>query len=232
MIAPSQPSTVRSMFARIARRYDRMNRLMTLGRYDTWCRRVVALARLPERGRLLDLGAGTGDLALEAVRRRPALSTVAADFTVEMMRVGRERRSGRHVRWAAADALNLPFPRNTFDAVACGYLMRNVADVDRGWAEQFRVLKPGGRVVCIDTTPPPRNALRPVVNFHLHTVIPLLGGLVAGDSRAYTYLPESTESFLPAERLAERMRRAGFQQVQFERRMFGTVAIHTGVKPA
>lgn len=221
---------VQSMFARIARRYDLMNRLMTLGQDVGWRRQVIQLARLPEAGRLLDLGTGTGDLAFEALGRHPSLLAVGGDFTLEMMRVGRDRQGGGRVRWAGTDALALPFPAGSFDAVTSGYLMRNVIDAPRAWAEQYRVLRPGGRVVCLDTTPPPRNLLRPFIQFHLHTVIPLMGRIVAGASDAYRYLPDSTERFLSAEALAEQMRAAGFQEVGFKRLMFGTMAIHWGTK--
>jgi demethylmenaquinone methyltransferase / 2-methoxy-6-polyprenyl-1,4-benzoquinol methylase len=219
---------VQAMFARIAGRYDLMNRLMTGGQDVRWRRLAIDLAQLPPGGRLLDLGTGTGDLALEAFGRDAGLLAIGADFTIEMMQVGRRRPGGQAVRWAGSDALNLPFGEAVFDAVTSGYLMRNVADVRRAWAEQFRVLKPGGRVVCLDTTPPPRNVLRPFINFHLHVVIPTLGRLVAGASDAYTYLPDSTEGFLPAEALAERMREAGFVEVGFRRLMLGTMALHWG----
>jgi demethylmenaquinone methyltransferase/2-methoxy-6-polyprenyl-1,4-benzoquinol methylase len=221
---------VQSMFARIAGRYDLMNRLMTAGQDVGWRRLTLDLAQLPMGGRLLDLGTGTGELALEALHRDPALDVVGGDFTVEMMRVGQARPNGRRVAWAGTDALNLPFPENTFDAVTSGYLMRNVVDVRQAWREQYRVLKPGGRVVCLDTTPPPHNLLHPFINFHLHVVIPTLGRLVAGESDAYTYLPDSTENFLPAERLAESLSAAGFKAVQFRRLMLGTMAIHWGEK--
>jgi len=121
-------------------------------------------------------------------------------------------------------------PGEQFDAVTSGYLMRNVADLPRALAEQWRVLKLGGRLVCLDTTPPPRNVLRPFLNFHLHVIIPVLGRLVAGASDAYTYLPESTEHFLTAEQLAERLRQAGFREVHFRRLMLGTMAVHWGTK--
>lgn len=219
------------MFGRIAGRYDVMNRLMTGGQDVRWRRLAMDRAALPPGGRLLDLGAGTGDLAFEALRRDPSVYALAADFTLPMMRVGRQRPEGRRVRWAGVDALHLPFEPNAFDAVVSGYLMRNVVDVRRAWAEQFRVLRPGGRVVCLDTTPPPRNLLRPFINFHLHVIIPTLGRLIAGASDAYTYLPDSTEGFLPAEALADRMTEAGFQDVGFQRMMFGTMALHWGVKP-
>jgi len=221
---------VQAMFAHIAGRYDLMNRLMTGGQDVAWRKQVVALAQLPRGGQLLDLGTGTGDLAFEALSHDATLRAVGGDFTLEMMRVGQARPAGRQVRWAGTDALNLPFPDNTFDAVTSGYLMRNVIDVRRAWAEQYRVLKPGGHVVCLDTTPPPRNLLYPFIQLHLHVVIPTLGRLIAGDSEAYTYLPDSTENFLPAEQLAERITAAGFRQVNFKRLMFGTMALHWGEK--
>ena len=105
-----------------------------------------------------------------------------------------------------------------------------MSDVRQALAEQRRVLRPGGRIVILDTTRPQRNLLTPLINIHFHTVIPTLGKLITGEGEAYTYLPESTENFLPAEQLAERMLEAGFRQVGFRRRMLGTIAIHWGTK--
>ncbi|MEK7311383.1 MAG: ubiquinone/menaquinone biosynthesis methyltransferase [Chloroflexota bacterium] len=221
---------VQNMFTRIAGRYDLMNRLMTGGQDVRWRKMAVALAALPPGGRLLDLGTGTGDIAAEALRVTPTILSVGGDFTLEMMRVGKSDPSRRAIRFVASDALNLPFPDNTFDAATSGYLMRNVIDVNHVWAEQYRVLKPGGRVVCLDTTPPPHNILYPFINFHLHVVIPALGRLITGASDAYTYLPDSTVNFLSAEKLAERMTQAGFKNVQFKRLVLGAMAIHWGVK--
>jgi demethylmenaquinone methyltransferase/2-methoxy-6-polyprenyl-1,4-benzoquinol methylase len=220
---------VQGMFARIARRYDLMNRLMTAGQDVRWRREVIRLAALPSRGSLLDLGAGTGDLARQALRQMPDCLPVAADFTLEMMLEGKRRLAERLV-WAAADALNLPFPGESFDAVVSGFLLRNVSDINQTLHEQYRVLKLGGRIVALDTTRPVRNALTPLINLHLHRVIPTLGRLIAGDAEAYRYLPDSTESFLSAEVLAKRMQAAGFREIGFYRVMFGTVAIHWGSK--
>lgn len=222
---------VQVMFGRIARRYDLMNRLMTVGQDISWRREVIRRAALKSGGMLLDLGAGTGDIAREGLAQVPDSTSVAADFTLPMMHVGQKRFEGqRGLHWSAADAQNLPFPTGSFEAVVSGFLLRNVPDVDQALNEQYRVLKPGGRIVALDTTPPPPGLLAPFIRFHLHTVIPTLGRLITGQAEAYTYLPDSTEGFLAAEKLAERMRRAGFKEVGFRRRMFGTVAIHWGEK--
>lgn len=226
---------VQNMFAQIAHRYDLMNRLMTFGQDVGWRREVLRRAALPAGGRLLDLGSGTGDLALEAQHHDPACLAVAGDFTLEMMRVGQQRlrQSGKTgPAWSGADALNLPFPPETFDAVISGFLMRNVGDLNQALREQVRVLKPGGRIVILDTTRPKASLFSPFIHLHMHVVIPLLGRLLSGASEAYRYLPDSTENFLSAEQLAERMQANGLAAVGYRRLNFGTIAIHWGSKPA
>ena len=219
------------MFDRIAGRYRLMNVLMTFGRDRSWRRAVVLAAALPPGGRLLDLASGTGDIALEALRQDPAARVTAADFSLEMMRVGRRRNGGSRVAWCAADALQLPFPDGTFDAVTSGYLLRNVADRPGAFREQARVVRPGGRVVCLDTSPPPASPLRPLVRLYLRRIIPLLGRLVAGERAAYAYLSASTEGFLAPEDLAAAMRSAGLVDVTYRSFMAGTIAVHVGARP-
>jgi demethylmenaquinone methyltransferase/2-methoxy-6-polyprenyl-1,4-benzoquinol methylase len=158
---------------------------------------------------------------------------VAADFTLEMMLAGRNRIEAEEhlsppMQWAATDALHLPFPSTAFDAVVSGFLLRNVIDLTRALAEQRRILKPGGRIVVLDTTRPPENILAPFLRTHLNVVIPNLGRIVTGDGDAYRYLPQTTQGFLRAEELAVRIMQAGFREVGFRRLMFGTIAIHWG----
>jgi len=226
---------VQNVFSRIANRYDLMNRLMTVGQDVRWRKEVIHRAGLAPGAYVLDLGAGTGDLGREALRQQPAAKVVAADFTLEMMRVGQRHSSpsgtaNGQVGWSAADALHLPFADRTFDVVVSGFLMRNVSDIPLALSEQLRVLKSGKWIVILDTTRPQSNLLSPFIWAHLHIIIPTLGGLVSGLRDEYTYLPESTENFLSAEQLCARMISAGFKQVGFRRRMFGTIAIHWGRK--
>jgi len=227
LTGPERASYVQDMFTRIAGRYDLMNRLMTGGQDVRWRRQVIRLARLRSGASLLDLGTGTGDLAREALVQVPRARVVAADFTLEMMRVGQRRGP---LNFCSADALRLPFPDSSFYAVVSGFLMRNVIDLQKALQEQQRVLKKGGRMVILDTTRPKKNLLSPLIWLHMHVVIPLLGRILTGSSDAYRYLPETTEGFVTAENLASRMAVAGFKKIAYQRFMFGTIAIHSGEK--
>ena len=226
---------VRAMFDRIADRYDILNRLISGGQDLKWRRFAVEVADLPANGRFLDIATGTGDIAFEALKLSPAAQVVGADFALGMMRVGQRREPyGRRVAWMGADALALPYADGSFDAVASGYLMRNVIDIPHALAEQRRVLKPGGRIVILDTSPPPDNALKPLTLLHLRFGVPLLGrligGVAAGD--AYRYLPESTKAFKTPEELKRLVEGAGFAEVRYRSFMFGTMAVHWGIKRA
>jgi demethylmenaquinone methyltransferase/2-methoxy-6-polyprenyl-1,4-benzoquinol methylase len=222
---------VKDIFERIAPRYDLMNRLMTGGQDLAWRREVIRRASLFAGARLLDLGAGTGDLGREALRQAPDCLPVLADFSLGMMRTG-QKRAAPALDWSAADALYLPFADESFDAIVSGFLLRNVTNLQRALGEQLRLLKPGRRMVALDTTRPRRSAWSPLIWAHMHLVIPLLGWALTGQRDAYLYLPTSTEGFLKAEDLAVRMAAVGFRKVGFRRLNFGTIAIHWGEKPA
>ncbi len=222
---------VNDMFTRIAYRYDLMNRLMTFGQDQRWRKEVIRFARLEKDGRVLDIGAGTGDLAREALRQCRECQVTAADFTLEMMMAGREgHKPENQISWLAADALRIPAQDNQFDTIVSAFLLRNVSDLKEALGEQYRVLKPGGRMVCLDTTPPPGGFMGILIKFHLHTIIPLLGSWLSGNAPAYHYLPDSTEAFLQPAQLAALLAETGFKGVSFRQYMFGTVAIHWGEK--
>ncbi len=214
----------------MAPHYDLMNRVMTAGQDMRWRREVIRRAGLPPYSRLLDLGAGTGDLGRLGLSQCPDCQVTEADFTLEMMRLGREKPASSGLQWTAADAMRLPFAVDTFDAVVSGFLLRNVADVSQTLLEQNRVLKPGGRIVALDTTRPRASPLSPLVWLHLRWVIPTLGRWLAGQPEAYRYLDKSTEHFLSAEGLAAAMAEAGFHRIGFHLLMAGTIAVHWGEK--
>jgi len=218
---------MRRMFSLLAPRYDLMNRIMTGGQDLRWRREVILRLHLRPADSLLDLGSGTGDLAFEALRQQPDSHPIAVDFSLEMMRRGQAR--GR-LDWSTADALCLPFSTGTFDAAVSGFLMRNVPDIQQVLREQYRVLIDGGRIVILDTTRPRFGPLRPLTWLYMHIIIPLLGGLIAGQCSAYAYLPASTDNFLRAEELSARMAAVGFYRLGFRRLMLGTIAIHWGEK--
>ena len=224
---------VRRMFDRIAGRYNLMNRMMTGGQDIKWRRFAVNQAKLPRQGALLDIATGTGDIAFEALKKTPSARVFGADFALRMMQVGRRQAPyGDKVAWTGADAMQLPYADESFDAVVSGYLLRNVIDIPKSLAEQRRVLKSDGRIVILDTSPPPKNLLRPLILLHLKIGIPMLGRLIAGKSAgdAYSYLPQSTQAFKTPTELARLIEEAGFREVQFKTLMFGAMAVHWGVK--
>jgi demethylmenaquinone methyltransferase/2-methoxy-6-polyprenyl-1,4-benzoquinol methylase len=236
LVSNERARNVREMFTRIASVYDLMNRVMTAGQDIRWRREVIQRAEAHAHGRLLDLGVGTGDLVWEALKQYTTCQVVGIDFTLEMMRIGQQRSIGNpslasRLVWVAADVHELPFPDNFFDSAVSAFLLRNLGSVNGSLAEQFRVLKPGGKIVVLDTTPPRKSIFYPIIRFHLHILIPALGKLIARQPAAYKYLSDTTLDFLKAEVLAERIMFTGFQEVGFRRLMFGAIAIHWGRKP-
>lgn len=228
--AEDKPVYVNRMFARIARTYDLMNRLMTGGQDQRWRQLLLDLCDLPPHGRLLDVGTGTGDIAYAARQRAPGVRPVGVDFTYEMMAVGQSKDPAGPLPFVQGDTFALPFADDTFDAVVSGFLLRNVVDRVAALAEQARVTKPGGRVVVLETTPPSNTPLGPLFQFYFFRVVPLLGGLVSGDLEAYRYLPHSTVGFPLPKELQRMMELAGLRNVFYRELMFGSVAIHVGTK--
>ena len=227
----SKEKSVRDMFSRIAPAYDLVNRLMSWGQDIHWRRVAVDLA-CPERGRVLDVATGTGDLALELARH--ANSVVGLDFCPEMIKLGRlkagRRKMAGQIDFILGDALTLPFENNSFDCALNGFVLRNVSDVNLFLSELRRVVKPGGRVVCLELSKPSSGLIGALYWFYLRRIVPLLGRWVSGDKKAYQYLPDSVNNFVNIAELQHAMKKIGFHQVDYKSLNWGTVAVHIGVK--
>ncbi|MGF6883763.1 demethylmenaquinone methyltransferase/2-methoxy-6-polyprenyl-1,4-benzoquinol methylase [Nocardia sp. GAS34] len=215
---------VHGIFQRIARYYDRMNFIMTLGRHRRWCREVAAHAAPPKGGNLLDLATGTGIIALEAARRYPSVIVTGADFSEQMLSCARGKPGAAAVRWQYADAASLPFGDESYDAITEGYLLRNVDDLEVVLREQNRVLRPGGRLVVLETCPP-SGPVKSVVEWGLRTIVPLLGQVVSGDRSSYAYLESSTRAFESPRQIADLLSRMGFRDIGWHKKFFGTNVI-------
>ena len=227
---------VRAMFDRIVPRYDLMNRLMTGGRDVAWRRLAVREAlhgRNPAQVRILDVATGTGDLAL-ALRSAGAANVIGLDFSASML--GEANRKDAvavgdgHISWIEGDAMSLPFADQSFDAVTVAFGLRNTPSYPAALGEMLRVLRPGGTLVCLETTPLRVPVLRAMFDWYFARVVPIVGGVLSGDADAYRYLPASAAAFPDADALGHMMLEAGFSKVRYLRRGLGTVALHVATK--
>jgi demethylmenaquinone methyltransferase / 2-methoxy-6-polyprenyl-1,4-benzoquinol methylase len=231
--SPDFAGQVNRMFDRVASRYDALNSVMTAGLHHRWRERAAARAELGVGDSALDVCCGTGDLALELARRvTPGGRVVGCDFSEPMLDLAREKAAARGaagVRFEWADALELPYDGERFDAVTVGFGARNLADLDRGLREMARVLRPGGRAVILEITQPTRPPLSTFFSLWFDRIVPLLGAF-SSDPEAYTYLPESVRSFPNPDGLAERMHGAGFERIRYTVLAGGIIAIHSGIR--
>jgi demethylmenaquinone methyltransferase/2-methoxy-6-polyprenyl-1,4-benzoquinol methylase len=225
---------VASLFSRIAGRYDLMNDLMTLGMHRRWKRQTAALAVSGLSGPAIDVCSGTGDLALELARRPEVEHAVGLDLLHGMVsRAGAKvlaRGMSGSVTMMTGDALSLPFAGGSFACATAGFSLRNMPDLEKALSEMVRVVRPGGRVALLELTPLAKGLKSALFRPIFHGLVPLIGKLVAGDRSAYSYLPQSVDRFLDADRLAGMLRDLGLEQVTYRRLGFGTVALHWGTR--
>ncbi len=223
---------VQDLFSSIAHRYDLINDLQSFGLHRFWKRRLLKLAEIQPKYRVLDLCCGTGDVALRAARRHAQV--VGADFSAAMLEGGvkRSRTTGLPVQWLRADALRLPFRDSAFDIAVVSYGLRNLADVEAGLSEMLRVTRPGGRILVLDFGKPPNPLLRRAYFAYLRFCVPNFGRWFCGDAAAYSYILESLTHYPAQEGVAHLMRKLNCERVGVQNLLGGLMSINCGNKRA
>ena len=235
--AGGKPTYVRHMFGRIARVYDFMNRLMTAGLDSRWRAFTAGKITLGPGQIGLDIGTGTGDLAIALARASaPDARVIGVDFTPEMLEIGQAKLArlglSSRVELLQGDGERLDFADNTFDACCSAFVVRNLADLPHGFREMLRVVKPGGQVACLEMSHPHNPVFGAAFHLYFDRFVPLLGKLFGRAFDAYSYLPTSVSAFPDAPALKLLMEAAGWTDVRYYYRVGGVVAVHTGTKPA
>ncbi|HVW26597.1 MAG TPA: bifunctional demethylmenaquinone methyltransferase/2-methoxy-6-polyprenyl-1,4-benzoquinol methylase UbiE [Polyangiaceae bacterium] len=217
------------MFDKIADRYDLLNRLLSLGIDQGWRQQAVAELELGPSADVLDIATGTGDLAILEATTHPGCRVQGVDPSSRMLDIGRKKveRAGLSARvtLVQGSAESLPFEPRSFDGVSIAFGIRNVVDRPRALREMARVTRPGGRVVVLELSEPRSGILGPLARFHVHSVVPFLGGLISG-SREYRYLQQSIAAFPPAEQFAGLMEDAGLAVVETRPLTFGVATLY------
>ena len=224
---------VRTMFGRVAKGYDRLNTILSMGLHHSWRRFAVRECCFPPGGRALDVAVGTGDFAIETIGATG--TAVGVDICEPMLREGlpKLRKLGleRRVRLIVGEAEALPVLSNHFDSATIGFALRNVTDIDQTFAEMARALRPGGKVVALEIAKPRNPVLRQFFFLYFYHLSPWVAQLLGGDPAAYQYLPNSLKAFKTREELCASMRRAGLEDVHFHDLSGGMVCVHVGTKP-
>lgn len=225
---------VETMFNHIAPTYDRLNHMLSLGIDRRWRRKAIDALKPFAPQTILDIATGTGDFAILAARRLDPDRIIGVDISEGMMEVGREkvRKEGLDnvIYFMQDDSTSLSFESNSFDAVTIAYGARNFENLEAGLSEMCRVLKPGGHLMLVELTTPPRFPMKQLFGIYAHVVMPFLGRLISHDDSAYTYLPKSMEAFPQAERLVPLLRHCGFNSVKFQRFTFGLSSMYLATK--
>lgn len=227
-------NAVREMFSGIARRYDLLNHVLSVNIDKRW-RRLVSEALRDvlenKEATVLDVACGTGDLSLELQSKAKA-RVIGTDFCRPMLTIARDKteKQGFNIPYVEADALSLAFPDQSFDAVTIAFGLRNLANVESGLAELYRVLKPGGKLAILEFSAPVVPGFKQLFNFYFTSILPRIGGAVSGSRGAYEYLPDSVSKFPDQKGLSEMMRQTGFTAVTYKNLTGGIAALHLGTK--
>ena len=227
-------SMVHGVFSSVASKYDVMNDLMSVGIHRIWKDAMMDWLAPRAGQRLLDVAGGTGDVAFRFLGRAPGSSAVVCDMTENMLVAGRQRAEAasmaESLSWVVGDAMQLPFPAQSFDTYTISFGIRNVTRVADALREAYRVLRPGGRLMVLEFSHIPNDMLQKAYDLYSFNIIPPMGQMVTGDRDSYQYLVESIRQFPKQEAFATMIRQAGFEQVKYRNLSLGIAALHSGWK--
>jgi demethylmenaquinone methyltransferase/2-methoxy-6-polyprenyl-1,4-benzoquinol methylase len=231
--ADTKKEQIRTMFDRIAFRYDFLNRVLSFGVDRGWRRRTVRAVAADRPAVILDVATGTGDLAIGLARALTGARITGVDLSSALLAVARRkvvRKRIPNITLSEGDAENLPFDAEAFDAVTAGFGVRNFGNIPAGLSEMHRVLKPGGKVCILEFSMPPGRIFGRLYVFYFRRLLPFIGGIVSGENRAYRYLQQSVEDFPYGDRFAALMAQAGFSAVTQTPLTHGLAIIYRGEK--
>lgn len=236
--APAELSSerVKNIFSQIAKKYERFNAVSSFGAYKLWLAGMAKQAPIETHHSVLDIAGGTGDVSFTMARAKKPAHIQCTDLVPEMLEVAKAHYADGAagdvpVDFEVVDAQNIPYPDASYDVVTMAYGIRNMPQRELALSEMFRVLKPGGALVCLEFSTPPNSLWRALYNFYLKHLIPFWGGLITGDKEGFVYLSKSIKAFPNQEGLAELMRGAGFSEVTWRNYTGGIAAVHVAVKP-
>ncbi|MCI5049782.1 MAG: bifunctional demethylmenaquinone methyltransferase/2-methoxy-6-polyprenyl-1,4-benzoquinol methylase UbiE [Rickettsiales bacterium] len=230
--ADQKADRVYDVFASVASNYDIMNDLMSLGVHRIWKREMIKRCHLSDSHKVLDLAGGTGDIAF-LMRKNADVDVTVCDINDEMLKEGQKRafdRSEQNCEWVCGNAESLPLPSMHYDRCTIAFGIRNVTDIPKALRDIHRVLKPGGKFICLEFSEVTAPMLKKLYDEYSFSVIPKIGKYIANDEAAYQYLVESIRQFPRQEAFATMIREAGFENVDYQNMSNGVVAIHTGWK--
>ncbi len=227
---------LQSIFSSIAHKYDKLNTILSLNIDQIWRKKAIELCNIKENDKVLDLCCGTGKMIeLECRAVGESATVVGLDFNREMINVGNkklnESLNNYNFSLIQGDAMELPFEDNTFHCVTIAFGLRNVPDKIKAISEMYRVLKPGGRVICLELSKPETPILRNIYNPYFNFVLPAIGYLGTLDSSAYVYLRNSVNGFMSKNQLKSEFKNVGFENSGFKSLTYGVASIHYGNKP-
>ncbi|MBO4962041.1 MAG: bifunctional demethylmenaquinone methyltransferase/2-methoxy-6-polyprenyl-1,4-benzoquinol methylase UbiE [Flavobacteriales bacterium] len=230
----SKTAQVRDMFDNISRKYDFLNHFLSFGIDHYWRARMVRIASREPHARVLDIATGTGDQAIRLAKKLSPQRIDAVDLSEKMMEVGREKvkKAGLEelIHFQKADCQSLPFEHNTFDIVTVSFGVRNFENLAQSLSEIHRVLKPGGLLLILEFSHPTSFPIKQLYSFYNKCILPLIGFIVSGDKRAYTYLPESIKAFPSGKNFANILRTNDFIATRFTSMTGGIATIYSGIK--